>query len=501
MLWNLLHEWYTWGGRWQGPARRPSIAEIDRQVRGARTNPLPGWEWLARLPAQAAQQLLKDYLRAWDRFHRGLAGPPRTKKRGRHASVDVPQASALNIARLSLHWGEVTIPLVGPVRFRWTRPLPGVSPHCPGRITGARLVKGSLGWHISFRIEVPTVVAANSGPAVGVDRGVVHTMALSNGAMLDMPRLLTPGEERRLLGLERKAARQQLARGPDTPMSGRHRRTIQQIAWLRAKQARRREDWLHRTTTQLARNHGLVVVEDLRIRNLTRSARGTIEHVGRNVKAKAGLNRSILGMAWGKAGRMLDYKCLRHGGTLVRVHPRNSSNECARCGYISPANRVNQATFRCEACRHTAHADTNAAQVVLQRGLTARSGATPGCGGTAREAQTTCRTVNHLPLAPDAGSLEGIRNPRHNGRGGHQHDGDFFSRKGINKGMATLHPAGVQHGPQPGAAEGAAKKEMTDEVAVMVECQQPLTVILGAEKASVEAYATSWARGHGLLDE
>jgi putative transposase len=121
--------------------------------------------------------------------------------------------------------------------------------------------------------------------------------------------------------------------------------------------------------------------EDLRIRNLTRSARGTIEHVGRNVKAKAGLNRSILGMAWGKAGRMLDYKCPRHGGTLVRMHPRNSSNECARCGYISTANRVNQATFRCEACWHTAHADTNAAQVVLQRGLTARSGATPGCGG------------------------------------------------------------------------------------------------------------------------
>jgi Putative transposase DNA-binding domain len=234
---------------------------------------------------------------------------------------------------------------------------------------------------------------------------------------------------------------------------------------------------------------------------LTRSARGTIEHVGRNVKAKAGLNRSILGMAWGKAGRMLNYKCPRHGGTLVRMHPRNSSNECARCGYISTANRVNQATFRCEACWHTAHADTNAAQVVLQRGLTARSGATPGCGGTAREAQTTCRTVNHLPLAPDAGSLEGIRNPRHNGRGGHQHDGDFFSRKGIDKGMATLHPAGVHHGPQPGTAEGAAKKEMTDEVAVMVECQQPLTVSPEAEKASVEAYATSWARGLGLLEE
>jgi homogentisate 1,2-dioxygenase len=67
--------------------------------------------------------------------------------------------------------------------------------------------------------------------------------------------------------------------------------------------------------------------------------------------------------------------------------------------------------------------------------------------------------------------------------------------------LVTLHPAGVHHGPQPGAAEGAAKKEMTDEVAVMIECQQPLQVSPEAEKTSVEAYATSWARGLGLLDE
>ena len=79
------------------------------------------------------------------------------------------------------------------------------------------------------------------------------------------------------------------------------------------------------------------------------------------------------------------------------------------------------------------------------------------------------------------------------------HDGDF-SRKGIDKGMATLHPAGVHHGPQPGAAEGAATKVMTDEVAVMIECLEPLAVSPEAEKASI-AYATSWARGLGLLDE
>jgi Probable transposase len=190
------------------------------------------------------------------------------------------------LPRLSRHWGQVNIPLVGRIRFRWTRTLPGISRGHRGRLTGACLVKDSLGWHICFRIEEPVVmVSANPAPAVGVDRGVVHTMALSTGEMLDMPSLLSPGEQRRLRRLEHKAARQQLAyqqrtQDPHCVMSRRQRRTHEQIAVLRGRQARRRQDWLHKTTTDLAKRHGVVVIEDLRIQDLTRSARGTIEHPG-----------------------------------------------------------------------------------------------------------------------------------------------------------------------------------------------------------------------------
>ena len=411
-LWNLLHEWYTC--RQGGIAKRPSVAEIDRQLRDARTTPLPGWEWLADLPAQATQQILRHYLSAWDRYFSGISQPPKFKKRSAHMAVDAPQASALNVARLSRHWGEVQIILVGRVRFRWTRPLPGVSQGCPGRITGARLAKTPVGWHICFRVEEPIVaMPSNPGPPVGIDRGVVHTMALSNGEMFNMPSLLTPGEQRRLRGLERKGARQQLANkqrraiDPTAPMSKRQSRTYAQIAALRASQARRREDWLHKTTTDLAKSHGVVVVEDLRIQNLTRSARGTIEHPGINVRAKAGLNRSILGMAWGKAGRMLTYKCPMHGAMLVKVDPRNSSAECARCGHASPDNRISQSTFRCLTCRHEANADTNAAEVLLKRGLTALSGATPRCGWTAREARLA---APHREPLPATSALEGYAN-------------------------------------------------------------------------------------------
>ena len=398
-----MHEWYTCGRG--GIAKRPSASEMDRQLRDARVNTLPGWEWLADLPAQATQQVLKHYLNAWNRYFNRIANPPKFKKRSGYMAVDAPQASALRITRLSRHWGEVTILLVGRVWFRWTRPLPGASRGRPGRITGARLIKDPLGWHIFFRIEEPVVpVRTNAGSPVGIDRGVVHAMALSTGEMLDMPKLLTSGERRRLLGLERKAARQQLAhrerrmQDPHAMRSKREGHTREQIAKLRARQARRRQDWLHKTTTNLAKSHGVVVIENLRIRNLTRSARGTIEHPGSNVRAKAGLNRSILGMAWSRAEHMLAYKCPVRGGVLVSVDPHNSSVECVRCGHASPANRLSQAMFHCTACQHVANADTNAAQVILKRGLAALSGATPGCGGTAREARLVVPHREPLPV-------------------------------------------------------------------------------------------------------
>jgi len=384
-VWNLLHERYTC--REGGIAKRPSIAEMDRQLRSARVEPLPGWEWLGDLPAQAMQQILKHYLRSWDRYFKGVARPPRFKRRRFNMAVDAPQAAKLNIKRLNNRWGLVQVALVGRMRFRWTRSLPGISQNCPGRITGARLVRDPLGWHICFRIQEPApAVTPIPGPPIGIDRGVVNTLALSDGRGFAMPPLLSSGERRRMLGLERKAARQQLANRPSPgkpkpPMSRRRRQTAAQIAELRAREVRRRNDWLHKRTTDLAKSHRLIVLEDLRVANMTRSTHGTVQRPSQNVRTKAKLNRSILGMAWGRAERMLAYKCPEFGGTLVKVDPRNSSIECARCGHVAKGNRVSQAASHCLTCGHAANADTNAAQVVLQRGLTAPKRCHPGVRG------------------------------------------------------------------------------------------------------------------------
>jgi putative transposase len=413
-LWNLLHEWYTWGDG--GTATRLPPAEIDRQLRDARTNPVPGYEWLAQLPAQATQQLLKQYLRAWRDYHSGLTKRPRFKRRGRQMTVDNPQAETFRVVRLNRRWAEVTIQMVGRVRFRWTSPLPGISRGCKGRITGARIVRDPLGWHMSFRIEEPaTLVQPNSGPQVGVDRGVVHTMALSDGRFFDMPPLLTEGEQRRLRRLELQAARcrQIRHRHPGTPISNRERRAYQQIGALRARQTRRRKDWLHTKTTDLAKNHRLVVLEDLQIQCMTRSARGTIDKPGTRVKAKASLNRSILAMAWGTAARMLAYKCPANGGELAKVYARNSSLECARCGHVARANRVGQALLSCVACGHRANADTNAAQVLLARGLAAHSGIAPGHGVAGRQSLAAGRAAKRQPPTetPALAVSEGASSP------------------------------------------------------------------------------------------
>ena len=397
-LWNLLHEWYSWGGRGGSVAKRPSYQEMDRQLRDARSRPLPGWEWLAQLPAQASQQVLRHYLRAWERCFKGLSGPPRFKHRTSRMAVDVPQAADLRVVHVNRRWGEVTVLLVGRVRFRWTRPLPVTAEATQGRITGARLLKDPLGWHICFRIhEAVAAVEPREDPAIGVDLGVVHTIALSDGRNLDMPGLLRRGEARRLRALQHKAARRRRAQGRGVPQSEREREAYRRIAALRAREARRRADWIHKATTQIATSYGTVVVEDLNIAGMTRSARGTAARPGKNVRAKAGLNRAVLGMAWGRAQWMLAYKAADQGGRLVKVAAHFSSQTCAECGHVGGENRRSRDHFRCVTCGYEAAADTNAARVLLRRGLAATSGTAPGYGAAGRGAFAVRRAVKRQP--------------------------------------------------------------------------------------------------------
>ena len=115
-------------------------------------------------------------------------------------------------------------------------------------------------------------------------------------------------------------------------------------------------------------NHAVVVVEDLQVAHMPRSAKGTLEESGRHVNAKAGLNKAILDQGWGMFRRLLTYKQTWRGGEVTAVNPRYTSQRCADCGHVRAKNRVQQALFSCQACGHSYHADVNAAQNILALG-------------------------------------------------------------------------------------------------------------------------------------
>ncbi len=373
-MWNCLHAW------WQMmPKNKRTLANADAAIRQARKD----LDFLGMLPAQAAQAVLKTYFQAWKNCWDGRADAPNFKGRFRSVmSVDIPQGRDLQIKRVHRRWGMANIPKVGRIRFRWTKDLPvGKQANADNRITGARLVKDHLGWHITFRVQVlEAKPEPHQGPEVGIDAGVNLPLALSDGnhqdhgrparlpdGSADRDKWLTAEEKSKLRRLERRAAQRKAHRAPGECTSRRLHHTYNQIRGLRAKATRRHQDWQHKTTTTLARRYGTVVVEALTITSMVKSARGTIAEPGKNVAQKAGLNRSISQEAWGRTVTMLTYKLARLGGILRRVPAPGTSQRCSACGFTTPRSREDQATFVCKnpGCGFEANADWNAARNIL----------------------------------------------------------------------------------------------------------------------------------------
>lgn len=252
---------------------------------------------------------------------------------------------------------------------RWTRDLPvGKRADSGNRITGARLVKDALGWHIAFRVQaVEPAPTPHTGPEVGIDVGVNVPLALSDGNHQYHGPWLTEKEQAKLLRLEQRGAQRRQHRAPGERTSRRLCRTYDQAARLRARAKRRHQDWQHKTTTAIAGQYGTVVVEQLQITNMVKSARGTLGEPGRNIAQKSGLNRSIHAEAWSRTVTMLAYKIARCGGTLAKVPAPDTSRRCHACGFTTPGSRQTQALFVCKnaGCGWSGNADLNAARNIL----------------------------------------------------------------------------------------------------------------------------------------
>jgi putative transposase len=335
--------------------------------------------WLADLPAQCAQQVLRQLDAAYDNFWNPHhpARFPRFKKKQHRQSITFPGQS-VRVRKVSRRMAQVRLPKIGWVRFRLSCPIAGV-------VRNATVSRDGLGWHVAFGVHrpEPTVPTVNTGRPVGVDVGVSCSVYVSGETSeRQRPDTLTPGEQARLRGLEQRKARQlaYAKRHNKGRYSNRLRATIATIAALNARQARRRADWNHKLTTGLAKNHGLIAVEDLNVANMLRTAKGTTERPGRNVRQKSGLNKVIAGQGWLEIRRQLGYKTRYHGGELVAVPAAGTSQTCGRCGVRDPQSRRGCGRlFACTACGHTDHADHNAARNILDRALN-----TAGRGGAYR---------------------------------------------------------------------------------------------------------------------
>jgi transposase len=306
------------------------------------------------------QQALRDFAQAMAAFFdpQNPARRPSWRKVNRNEGFRIVAVKPGEVRRLSRHVGEVRIPKTGWVRFRWSRPVPvGVKSY---RVTMDRAGR----WHIAFAAIPAAIEAPGDGKLVGVDRGVAVSAALSTGELLHAPGL-TAQERKRRQRLERKLTRAR--RGSNRRMRVKH-----SIAAIRARETDRRKDWAEKASTDIARRFDVIRVEDLRIMNMTSSAKGTWQNPGRNVRAKAGLNREILRAGWGLLVRRLEQKA---PGRVERINPAFTSQRCSACGQVDPKSRESQAVFRCTACGYAANADVNAAiNIAAGHAVTARGG-------------------------------------------------------------------------------------------------------------------------------
>ena len=235
-------------------------------------------------------------------------------------------------------------------------------------------------------VNMPLPLPRIGDGEVGFDRGCVHTLASSDGIFMDMPKT-SKAELKRLKYLQRRMARQDRINGarggkPAKSASKRRQRTLAEFNALRGRIVRRRNDWIEKTTTSLAKANVLVAMEDLDVRAMTKRPKpkpdpnkpGQYLHNG--AKAKAGLNRSILSNNWSRLMKRLQDKMDANGGKLVIVPAAYTSRTCHKCGHVAKENRESQAVFHCVECGHKANADVNAAMNILSRALAKTGGGT-----------------------------------------------------------------------------------------------------------------------------
>jgi putative transposase len=337
---------------------------------------LPSWKkehpFLNEAPSQTLQQVLMNLDRAikagFDKKQPEKRFPTFKKKFIATDSFRYPQGFRIEGKRIFL-------PKLGWLNFRKSRDITGT----PKNVTVSR--KGA-NWFVSIQTEM--IVAEPVHPSVslvGIDRGIKQFVVLSDGTMYEPLNAFRT--------LEKKLSREQQRLSRKIKKSNNWFKQKSRITKLHIRIADMRNDYLHKLSTDISKNHAAVVLEALKVKNMSASAKGTIELPGRKVRQKAGLNKAILDQGWGNFRLYLEYKQIRRGGMVIYVNPAYTSQTCSDCGFVHPGNRKSQSEFLCQACGLTMNADFNAAINISRAGhaqlaCQATGAVIPAATGTSR---------------------------------------------------------------------------------------------------------------------
>ena len=307
--------------------------------------------WLKAAPVHSLQHALKDLERAYQNFFAQRADFPRFKRRGQRDSFRYPDSQQFKLDQGN---SRIFLPKLGWVRYRNSREVLGT----PKNVTVSHSADR---WFMSIQTEREFEQAVPSATtAIGVDLGIARFATLSDGTFY-APLNSFKRHEIRLHRYQRAMSRK-------VKFSNNWHKAKSKVQRIHARIGNVRGDYLHKATSTISKNHAFVCIEDLRVRNMSRSASGTRDVPGKNVRAKSGLNKSILDQGWFEFRRQLQYKLNWNGGTLIAVPPHNTSRECPQCGHVAAENRRSQAWFCCGRCGYEQHADVVGALNTLARG-------------------------------------------------------------------------------------------------------------------------------------
>ena len=335
----------------------------------------PELEFLKEVHSQPLQQTLKNLDKALkEAFNKKNPKRfPRFKKKGHGGSFRYPQGFKIDEIN-----SRVYLPKISWVSYRHSRKMEGTAKNITVTESGGK-------WFVSIQTEQETEINQHlSSSIIGLDVGIAKFATLSNGD--EFPPVNS------FKTLQKKLAKEQHKLAKKVKFSSNWKKQKARINKLHIKIANIRKDYLHKTSTTISKNHAMIIIEDLKISNMSKSAKGDKQNHGKNVKAKSGLNKSILDQGWFEFRRQLEYKQFWNGGNIIAINPKNTSRKCAACGHIAAQNRTTQSKFECVACGHAENADINAAQNILAAGH-----AVLACGETIRPKNNLAVSVKQEP--------------------------------------------------------------------------------------------------------